>query len=95
MEVTAEWESAEDFTRFIKEIAPPVTAMLGPHPAEVQEETWAAIAETVGRHAEDDGRLRLSNLALVAGRQRLRARSERQLVSAAALPPLDQPVEAS
>lgn len=66
MEVIAEWESPEDFTRFIREIAPPVTAMLEPHPADVQEETWAAITERVGKHADDDGRLRLRNLALVA-----------------------------
>jgi SAM-dependent methyltransferase len=66
MEVTAEWESPEDFTRFIKAIAPPVTAMIEPQPADVQEETWAAITEAVGTHAGEDGRLRLRNLALVA-----------------------------
>jgi SAM-dependent methyltransferase len=66
LELTMEWESPEDFTRFIKEIAPPVSAMLEPHPADVQEETWAAITEAVGGRADDDGRLRLSNLALVA-----------------------------
>jgi SAM-dependent methyltransferase len=66
IELTMEWESPEDFTRFIMEIAPPVSAMLEPHPADVQEETWAAITEAVGGHADDDGRLRLSNLALVA-----------------------------
>jgi SAM-dependent methyltransferase len=66
MELTMEWESAEDFTRFVKEIAPPVTAMLRPHPADVQEETWAAITEAVGKQAAEDGRLQMSNLALVA-----------------------------
>jgi SAM-dependent methyltransferase len=66
MELTMEWESPEDFARFVKEIAPPVTALLQPHPQEVQEETWAAITEAARKHADDDGRLRLSNLALVA-----------------------------
>jgi SAM-dependent methyltransferase len=66
MELTMEWESPEDFTRFVREIAPPVSAMLEPYPADVQEETWAAITEAAGGHADDDGRLRLSNLALVA-----------------------------
>jgi SAM-dependent methyltransferase len=66
MELTMEWESPEDFTRFVGEIAPPVSAMLEPYPADVQDETWAAITEAVGKHADDDGRLRLSNLALVA-----------------------------
>jgi hypothetical protein len=49
-----------------KEIAPPITAMLEPHPPEVQEETWAAITEAARERAADDGAVRLSNLALLA-----------------------------
>jgi SAM-dependent methyltransferase len=64
-DVTFEWESAEDFTTFIKEIAPPITAMIAPHPHEVQDETWAAITEAIRQTAGDD-RVRLSNLALLA-----------------------------
>ena len=60
-----EWDSPEDFTRFVKEIAPPVSNLLKPHPEEVQEETWAAITEAVGDYVED-GRVRMVNLALVA-----------------------------
>ena len=66
MELSMEWDSAEDFTRFVKEIAPPVTAMLQPHPADVQEETWAAITEAAEKQTDEDGRLRMSNLALMA-----------------------------
>jgi SAM-dependent methyltransferase len=64
-EVTFEWESPEEFTVFVKEIAPPITAMIAPHPKEVQDETWAAITEAI-REAAGGGAVRLSNLALLA-----------------------------
>ena len=61
-----EWESPEEFTTFIKEIAPPITAMIDPQPQEVQDETWAAITEAMREAAGDDGTVRLSNLVLLA-----------------------------
>jgi SAM-dependent methyltransferase len=64
--VEMEWSSPEEFTTFIKEIAPPVTALIEPHPQEVQDETWAAITEAAGQHAENGGTLKLQNLALLA-----------------------------
>jgi hypothetical protein len=64
--LTMEWSSAEEFTTFIKEIVPPVTALLEPHPKEVQEATWAAITEVAGERADKDGSLKLENLALLA-----------------------------
>src|SRR5580704_6464926 len=39
-EVTFEWRLPEEFTTFIEEIAPPITAMIAPHPREVRDETW-------------------------------------------------------
>jgi enediyne biosynthesis protein CalE5 len=65
LEVVLEYDSPEDFTTFIKEIAPPVTAMIEPHPPEKQEEAWNAITEAV-REASGGGQVRFSNLALVA-----------------------------
>jgi enediyne biosynthesis protein CalE5 len=65
-EVSFEWESAEDFTSFIKEIAPPITAIIAPHPQDVQDATWAAITEAIQQKAADDGAVRLSNLVLLA-----------------------------
>ena len=65
-EINFEWESPEGFTTFIKEIAPPITALIEPHPPEVQEETWAAITDAVRERASDDGTVRLSNLVLLA-----------------------------
>jgi hypothetical protein len=64
-EVELEWESAEAFTTFVKEIAPPITAMIAPHPPDVQEATWSAITEAVDREA-GGGAVRFENLALLA-----------------------------
>jgi ubiquinone/menaquinone biosynthesis C-methylase UbiE len=65
-EVSFEWQSAEEFTAFMKEIAPPISAMIAPHPREVQDETWAAITEAIREKAGDDGAVRLTNLVLLA-----------------------------
>jgi ubiquinone/menaquinone biosynthesis C-methylase UbiE len=66
VEVVFEWDSPEEFARFTREIAPPISALLANHPPEVRDETWAAIAEAARAQADADGRLRLSNQALVA-----------------------------
>ena len=36
------------------------------HPPEVQDETWAAITDAIRAHAGDDGKVRMTNLVLVA-----------------------------
>jgi SAM-dependent methyltransferase len=65
LEVNMDWESPEDFTRFIREIAPPVSNLITPHPEEVQAETWDAITEAAREYA-DDGAVRMTNLVLIA-----------------------------
>ena len=65
-EVTMQWPSAEEFTTFVREIAPPVSAMIAPHPQEVQDETWAAITAAAAEHAAGDGTLEFSGLVLIA-----------------------------
>jgi ubiquinone/menaquinone biosynthesis C-methylase UbiE len=65
-EVTMEWPSPEEFTTFVKEIAPPIRAIIDPHPQDKQDETWAAITDAVSREAADDGTVRLTSLALIA-----------------------------
>ena len=65
LDVGFEWDSPQDFTRFVKEIAPPVSNLLKPHPQEVQSETWAAITEAVGDYV-DNGKVRMNNLVLIA-----------------------------
>jgi len=64
--VTFEWESPEEFTTFIKEIAPPISSLIAPHPPDVQEATWAAITEAVRPHASGDGRVRFPGVVLLA-----------------------------
>jgi enediyne biosynthesis protein CalE5 len=64
-DVAFEWESPEEFTTFIKEIAPPISAMINPHPPDVQEQTWQAISDAT-RDAAGDGPVRLENVVLMA-----------------------------
>jgi enediyne biosynthesis protein CalE5 len=65
-DVTFEWDSPEQFTTFVKEIAPPVSSMIAPHPPDVQEGAWNAITEAISEHAAGDGKVKLSNLVLLA-----------------------------
>jgi SAM-dependent methyltransferase len=65
-EVTFEFSSPEEFTTYIREIAPPIRAMIEPHPADVQAETWDAITEAARKTAADDGTVSLTNLVLMA-----------------------------
>jgi SAM-dependent methyltransferase len=66
VELDFEYDSPEEFTRFVREIAPPVSNLMASHPSETQDETWAAITEAVRAHAGDDGKVHMKNLALVA-----------------------------
>ncbi len=66
VEVTFEWESPEEFTTFVREIAPPIRAIIDPHPEEVQDETWQAITDAIRQQAADDGSVKLTNLVLMA-----------------------------
>ena len=65
-EVTMEWSSPEEFTTFIKEIAPPISAMIAPHPPDVQDATWAAITEAIRGMAGPTGAVTLSGQVLMA-----------------------------
>jgi SAM-dependent methyltransferase len=65
MEVTMEWDSPEDFTTFVKEIAPPISAMIEPHPPDVQEQTWNAITDAI-REVAGDGKVSLTNQVWLA-----------------------------
>ena len=65
--VSFELPSPDEFTQFMKEIAPPITAMMAGHPQAVQDETWQAITEAAAAHAGGDGRVRFAdNLVLLA-----------------------------
>lgn len=66
LDVIMDYESPEEYTTFVREIAPPVTALMQSFPPDIQEETWAAITEAARTKANEDGSLRLINRALVA-----------------------------
>jgi SAM-dependent methyltransferase len=66
LDVTFQWESPEEFTTFVQEIAPPIRAIIDPHPEEVQDETWAAITDAIRETVADDGKVTLTNLVLLA-----------------------------
>jgi SAM-dependent methyltransferase len=66
LELQFEWDSVDDFVRSTRELAAPISALLEQHPPEVRDETWAAVAEAAKPYAAANGKLRLTNLALVA-----------------------------
>ena len=65
-ELAMEFESPEQFTTFVREIAPPISALMAGQPPERQEEGWAAITDAISAHAADDGTLNLTGLVLMA-----------------------------
>jgi SAM-dependent methyltransferase len=66
LSITLAWESPEDFTTFVREIAPPITAMLASHPQDVQDDAWTAITEAVRDAADGDGPVSFTNTVLFA-----------------------------
>src|SRR3954471_20342977 len=68
LEITFELDSPEQYTSYIRAIAAPITAMVAPHPEDVQQETWDAITEAA-RDEAGDGPISFSNLVLVAAGQ--------------------------
>jgi enediyne biosynthesis protein CalE5 len=60
-----EFASAERATAFLRECAPPVTALVEGHPADVQQDVWSRVTEEAwAPFVGDDGRVRLPNEAL-------------------------------
>jgi enediyne biosynthesis protein CalE5 len=65
LELTFEFESAEQYTEFTADMAAPIKAMIAPHPEDVQRETWQAITDAM-REVGGDGELKIKNLVLIA-----------------------------
>jgi hypothetical protein len=65
-EISFEWDSPEEFTTFVREIAPPITALMASHSEEEQAETWDAITDAVRERGGGDGKVELTNLVLLA-----------------------------
>jgi SAM-dependent methyltransferase len=66
LEVTFEFDSAEEFTRSVQAIAAPITNLVKPRPPEVQQQVWQAVTDSAQAQAADGGSVRLTNLVLVA-----------------------------
>lgn len=66
LEVTFEYDTAEEFTRSTREMIPPVTNMLKPHPPDMQKRAWQAVTDAARAYASEDGIVRFANLVLVA-----------------------------
>jgi enediyne biosynthesis protein CalE5 len=65
-ELEMTWESPEEFTTFVREIAPPISALMADQPEARQAEAWDAITEAIRPHGADDGSVRLTGLVLMA-----------------------------
>jgi SAM-dependent methyltransferase len=61
-----EWDSADEFTRFTRDIVAPINALLAQHPDDVRDATWAAVTEAARPLTDADGKLRLPNVVLLA-----------------------------
>jgi len=66
IDVAFDYSSPEEFVTCLREIAPPITALLTQYPQDVQDEAWAAITEATRERARGDGSFTLSNQALLA-----------------------------
>ena len=66
VDVVFAYEAPEEFVTCLREIAPPITALLSQFPEDVRAGAWAAIDDAVRERAGGDGPFTMSNQALVA-----------------------------
>lgn len=66
VEVVFEYSSPEEFVACLRDIAPPITALLVQYPRDVQDDAWAAITAAARERAGGDRPFALSNQALLA-----------------------------
>jgi SAM-dependent methyltransferase len=66
IDVAFDYSSPEEFVSCIREIAPPITALLAEYPDDVQDDVWAAITDATRDLAGGDVPFTLSNRALLA-----------------------------
>lgn len=62
--VVFEYESAEAFIQYTREISAQLLAMLATQPAERQAEYWQRLGETMQQYATADGSIRIPNTAI-------------------------------
>jgi SAM-dependent methyltransferase len=56
--------SAELATRWLRDVAPPITSLVDGRPPEVQERVWAKVTQAWAPYTTADGRVRLENQAI-------------------------------
>jgi SAM-dependent methyltransferase len=66
MEIVFAYASPEEFVTCLREIAPPITALLARYPPDVREQAWAAVIASARDAAGGDGPFTLSNQVLLA-----------------------------
>jgi ubiquinone/menaquinone biosynthesis C-methylase UbiE len=59
-----ETPSPEDFTQWVRDVAPPIANLLTGHPPEVQEQVWRKVTEAWAPLTTADGRVRTENEAI-------------------------------
>src|SRR4051812_10680089 len=64
VDVVFDYSSPEEFVTCLREIAPPITALLAQYPPDVQNQAWAAVMAAAREAAGGEGPLTLSNQAL-------------------------------
>jgi enediyne biosynthesis protein CalE5 len=57
-------DSAELATRWLRDVAPPITALVDAQPSEVQERVWAKVTQAWASYTTAGGRVRLENQAV-------------------------------
>ena len=62
--VMFETDSPEQYTEFIRDVAPQLTTLLVDQPAAVQERVWEKVTDTYRRFQGADGRVRTENQAI-------------------------------
>jgi enediyne biosynthesis protein CalE5 len=62
--VIFETDSPEQFTEFIRDVAPQLATLLGDQPAAEQERIWGRTTDAYRRFQGDDGRVRTENQAI-------------------------------
>jgi hypothetical protein len=56
--------SPEVATRWLRDVAPPITALVDAQPPEVQQHVWAKVTQAWAPYTTADGRVRLENQAV-------------------------------
>jgi enediyne biosynthesis protein CalE5 len=60
-----ETETPEQFTQFLRDVAPPVSRLVEDQPSAVQERVWARVTQTWKRFLAPDGHVRTHNEAIL------------------------------